>query len=69
MKQIRLTSRYYVLRCGFKVQVLYEGALIKFRPSGILEEWYDIFYNDVYSATIPASELKENFIIDNLLLA
>jgi hypothetical protein len=68
MKAVRLSSRYHVLKCGFKVQILYEGARIKFKPSTILEGWYDIFYNEVYSATIPQAELKENYVVDSLLL-
>ncbi len=68
MKSVRLSSRYHVLKCGFKVQYLQEGEQVKFKPSTLLEGWYDIFYKEVYSATIPQAELKENFVVDNFLL-
>lgn len=69
MKPIQVSSRYYVLKSGFKTQVLLENQKVYFKSSHILDDWVDIYLGEnQYGGTITLRDLKENFKVDNLLL-
>ena len=60
-KQAYVSSRWYILKCGYGTKVLYEDDRVHFKYSKVLEEWIDIFIDDKYSGTIPVSEFKREF--------
>lgn len=63
-----MSSRWYVLRCGYKTVLLREKQQVQFKSSKVLEGWFDIFINDNYNGTIPEKEFRMNFRCDNLVL-
>jgi hypothetical protein len=46
---------------------LFENEVVEFKESRILEPWIDIYIDGNYSGTIPLSDFKLNFRLDNLL--
>lgn len=68
LKPIKISARYFILRSGQKTKILYENQQVHFKSSKILEGWIDIFVEGEYSGTIPYSEFKINFKVDNLLI-
>ena len=68
MKPIRVSSRYFIIRSGQKITILYENNQIYFKSSKLLEGWFDLYSESSYLGTVPEKEMKENCRVDPLLL-
>lgn len=69
MKPSRVSSRYFVSFAHHQSYILEENTQVRFKSSKILEDWVDLYLDELYIGTIPESEFKQNFKTDPLVLA